>query len=125
MDRLLRQSALRRGIFSNVLAARLRELLAVILVRQFLYLDKCLALGGGVALVAVRFHVRNENPAARGEMTHVVMEDDFLLQLDELEDVAAHAAAEAMTEASLPHHVARRRLLAVKWTETFVGIAGL
>jgi hypothetical protein len=47
------------------------------------------------------------------------------VQLEELEHVAADAAAETVEEALVAVDVERRRLLAVKRTEPLVGGAGL
>ena len=53
-----------------------------------------------------------------------VLEADLLVQLEELEDVAADAAAEAVEESLVRVDVKRRRLLPVKRTEPLVGRAG-
>jgi hypothetical protein len=45
---------------------------------------------------------------------------DFFVQLEELEHVAADAAAEAVEKAFIAIDLKRRRLLAVKRTQTFV-----
>ena len=48
------------------------------------------------------------------------MKSDFLLQLDELEDVAADAAAETVKKPAVAVDAEGRRLLAVKRTEALV-----
>ena len=76
-------------------------------------------------LLAGRFHLGDRNAESRREVSHRLLEIDLLLQLDELEYVAAHATAEAVEEAAFPHDVERRRLLAVKRAQSLVGIARL
>jgi len=53
------------------------------------------------------------------------LEAELLVQFEELEDVAADAAAEAVEEALVRVHVERRRLFGVERTEALVGGAGL
>ena len=60
-----------------------------------------------------------------GEHPHRVGKRDLLMKLQELEHVAAHAAAEAMKEALLRVDVKRRRFFGMEWTEPFVGDARL
>jgi len=54
------------------------------------------------------------------EKLHRVGKADFFVQLEELEHVAADAAAEAVEEALVAIDLEGRRLLAMKRTETFV-----
>ena len=62
-------------------------------------LDERFALRGALALLAARFQLGDRNAEPRREVAHRFLEADLLLQLDELEHVAAHAAAEAVEEA--------------------------
>ena len=88
-------------------------------------LDERFALRGALALLAAAFQLGNRNAEALREVAHRFLEADLLLQLDELEHVAAHAAAKAVEEAALAHDVERRRLLAMKRAQALVGVAGL
>ena len=65
------------------------------------------------------------NAEALRELSHRVGEADLLLQLDELEHVAANAAAETVKKAAIAIDVERRRLLTVKRTQAFVAVARL
>jgi hypothetical protein len=66
------------------------------------------------------FQLRNRDAEASGERSHRFAEVDLVLQLDELEHVAADAAAEAVEEALVLVDGERRRFLAVKGTEALV-----
>jgi hypothetical protein len=59
------------------------------------------------------------------ELPHGIGEADFFLQLDELEDVTADAAAEAVEEPAVAVDRERRSLLAVKRAQPFERRAGL
>ena len=61
---------------------------------------------------------------ARRDMLHRLRKREALGQREELEDVAARAAAEAVEEPLAAIDVKRRRLLAMKRTEAFVALAG-
>ena len=88
-------------------------------------LDERFALRGSFTRFAAAFQLRNRNAEAIGEHAERLAESDLFLQLDELEDVAADAAAEAMEEAFFLVDAERRRLLAVKRAEPLVFRAGL
>src|SRR5215213_5515600 len=87
-------------------------------------LDERFAFRGALSLLAGRFDLGNWNSEPVREMPHRFVEIDLFLQLDELEHVAADAAAEAIEEAAFAHDVERWRLLAVKRAQAFIGIAG-
>src|SRR5438132_5265801 len=57
-------------------------------------------------------------------MLHRLGKREALRELEELEDVSTLAAAEAVEEALVAVHMKRRRLLAMKRTESFVALAG-
>ena len=75
------------------------ELLAEVGERDLVHLDERLALRGDLALLAAAFQFGDRNAEATREHAHRFVEADLFLQLDELEDVAADAAAEAVEEA--------------------------
>src|SRR5262245_60509058 len=55
-----------------------------------------------------------------GEHAHRVLEADLFMELQELEDIAANAAAEAMKKSLLGIDMKRRCLLPMKRTESLV-----
>jgi hypothetical protein len=59
------------------------------------------------------------------QQPHRLGEPELLVQLDELDDVTADAAPEAMEETLVAVDLKRRRLLAVKWAEALVRRTGL
>ena len=92
---------------------------------QAVYLEQRLAagVGGRVALRIGRF--RHLDAEAFREQPHRFGKREFLVQLDELHDIAPGAAAEALEEPLVLIHVERRRLLVVERTQTLVRAAGL
>src|SRR5258708_4624859 len=54
-----------------------------------------------------------------------ILEAHFFLQLEKLEHVAAHAAAEAVEKSFFPVHLERWRLFGMERAESFVVGAGL
>ena len=101
------------------------ELLAEPRGRRLVNLEQRLALRGAGALLVVLLQLGKRHAEALREQLHRVVEPDLLVQLEELEDVAADAAAEAVEEPLVAVDVERRRLLAVERTEALVGGAGL
>src|SRR5262249_38748328 len=65
-------------------------------------------------------HLRQRKPEPLGEQLDRVLEPDLLVQLEELEYVAANPASVAVEEALVAVDMERRRLLRVKRAETFV-----
>ena len=78
----------------------------------------------GPLLVAL-LELRQRHPEALRELLHRVGKPDLVVQLEELQHVAADAAAEAVEEALVAVDVERRRLLAVERAQPLVGGAGL
>ena len=66
--------------------------------RELMDLDERFALGGRFALLAARFHFGNRDAEPLRERADRFLEANLVLQLDELEDVAADAAAKAVKE---------------------------
>src|SRR5262249_37616356 len=66
----------------------------------------------------------DRDPEFLREHPHGILEPDFLVKLEELEHVAADAAAEAVEKSFFRIDVKRRRLLAVERTESFIGASG-
>ncbi len=73
-----------------------------------MHLQEGFALGfrGRVATVALKFWHRHAETLR--ELTHGVLETDFLPEFQELEHIAADTAAKAVKEASITIHVKRR-----------------
>jgi len=71
-----------------------------------------------------RVHFRKRDADLLREHPHGVLKADLLVQLEELEHVAAGAAAEAVEEAFVRMDDEGRRLLAVKRTVALVRRAG-
>ena len=80
---------------------------------------------GGVHAAAIFSRLRNGQAETARQHPHRFGEAHFLVQLDELDHVAADAAAEAVEEALLAVDVERRRLLAVERAQPFPRRAGL
>ena len=76
-------------------------------------------------LAAIGHQFRHGDAEPLCQHAHRVSEPDLLLQFDELEHVAADAAAEAVEEPLLPVHMEGRRLLTVKRAEPLVRRTGL
>ena len=103
-------------------AARLQELLRFssdgcrqlrleVLGRALMDLQQRLALGGiGVRLAAADLF-RNRDAELRRKMPHRILEPHSFLELEKLEHVAAHAAAEAVKKSLIAVDVKRRRFL--------------
>ena len=92
---------------------------------QAVHLEQRLAagVGGRVALgIGGLGHLDAE---ALGEQPHRFGKRKLLVQLDELDDIAPGAAAEALEEPLVLIHVERRRLFVVERTQTLVRVAGL
>ena len=89
------------------------------------HLEERLALGRVGALLVALLHFGKRHPEALREQLHRIGESGLLVQLEELEDVAADVAAKAMEKTLVAVDVKRRRLLAVERTESLVGRAGL
>ncbi len=64
----------------------------------------------------------NGHPDFLGQHPHGVLKPDLLVQLEELEDVAAGVATEAVEESLVRADLKRRRLLVVKRTQAFVNV---
>src|SRR5688500_18458720 len=109
IDRLLREAAILEQVVAPLRSGRRREVLAEVGERQLVNLDERFALRRAFARLPV-LDVRDRNAEARRQMAHRFLEADLLLQLDELEDVAADPAPEAVEEAAVAHDVERRRL---------------
>ena len=91
---LLLEPALLEEVVAPLRAGGGGELLPEIGERDLVNLDQRLALSGAFTLLAGRFHLGDRNAEPRREVAHRLLEIHLLLQLDELEHVAAHAAAE-------------------------------
>ena len=89
-----------------------------------MHLQQGLALRRIAALAPVARQIRHGDAEPLRQHADGVGEAHLLLQLHELEDVAADAAPEAVEERLLTVHVERRRLLAVERAESFIGRAG-
>ena len=83
-------------------------------------LEQRLALRGVGALLVVLFHLGQRNPEALRKKLHCVGKADLFVQLEELEHVAADAAAKTVEEAFVAIDLKGRRLLPVKRTKPFV-----
>jgi hypothetical protein len=88
--------------------------------RDLLHLQQRFTLGRGVARAIARTHLRNGDAEALRQLPDRVLEADLLFELDELEDVAAHLAAETEEQAPVAIDVERGRLLGVERTEALV-----
>ncbi len=75
---------------------------------HFVNLQQRLARRRIVAGAVARFQVRHRDAEPLRQLPHRVLEPELLLELHELEDVPAHAAAEAVEEAAVPIDVERR-----------------
>jgi hypothetical protein len=100
-----------------------RQHVAVELRRDLVQRDQALPLGVGVRIVARVTGLGQRHPELLRHHPHRLGEAQTLVQLDELEDVAADAAAEAVEEAALAIDVEGRRLLVVERTQALVGAA--
>ena len=78
-----------------------------------------------VGLVGLAARLRHGQPELLRQQPDGLHEADPFVQLDELDDVAAHAAAEAVEEPLLAVDVERRRLLAVERAQALVRAPGL
>src|SRR5262245_24180979 len=87
--------------------------------------DQCFPLRSGLALIVAGLELRDRHAEALRQRPRRILESDLVLQLDELEDVAADAAAEAVEEPLVAVDGERRRLLAVKRAESLVRIPSL
>ena len=121
LDRLRRDAALGE-LRARARAGRRRELLAEVRRRDLVHLEQRLAqrrVAPRVVAVALGRLGQRDAELLR-EHPHRVLEADLLVQLEELEDVAADAAAEAVEEPLVGIDVERRRLLGVKRTAALV-----
>ena len=94
-----------------------RELLAKPRGRDFVGLEQRLAVALALGILLAVLGFGDRHAGARGELPDGFGKRDLVVQLDELEDVAAGAAAEAVEEPLVAVDVERRRLLAVKRAE--------
>ena len=85
-----------------------------------MHLEQRFALRGVGALLIALLHFGQRHAESLREQLHRIGESDLLVQLEELEHVAADAAAEAMKEPLVTRDVERRRFLAVERTETLI-----
>src|SRR5579859_1863682 len=76
-----------------------------------------------VALLRRLAAARQLDPHARRNMLHRFGKREALRQRQKFKNVAASAAAEAVKKAFVAIDMKRRRLLAMKWTETLVALA--
>ena len=103
-------------------AGRRRELLAEVRRRDLVDLQQRLAQRGipaGIVATALAWLGQGHADLLR-EHPHGVLKTDLLVQLEELEHVAAGAASEAVEEPLFRMHLKRRRLLGVERAEPLV-----
>src|SRR6185436_2466836 len=124
-DRFLREAAILEQVVAPLRSGRRGELLAKVGECELVHLDERLALRRRFALLAALFQLRNRDAEACRERAHGFTEIDLVLQLDELEHVAAGVAAEARSEPFVLVDSERRCFLAVKGAEALVLRAGL
>src|SRR5581483_9636080 len=118
LDRLRRDAALLQ-LLARARAGRRRELLAEVRRRDLVRLQQRFAQRAVPArLVGIAVgHLRQRHAEFLRQHSDGIGERDLLVQFEELEHVAADAAAEAVEEPFVRVDVERRRLLAVKRTE--------
>jgi hypothetical protein len=89
------------------------------------HLEQPLAVAVGRFVAPGLLGLRQRDAEASRQLPHGIGEADLVEELDELEDIAAHAAPEAVEETLVGVDVERWSLLAVKRAETFPRRAGL
>ena len=102
-------------------ACRCRELRLKIFRGALVRFQQGLALGRIGVRVAAAHLLGQRHAELRREMLDGIDEAELFLQLEELEDVAADAAAEAVKKSFVAVDVKRRALFGVKRAEAFVG----
>src|SRR5262249_20206346 len=101
------------------------ELLAEVCRRDLVRAQQRLALRRTFAPLVAFLELGDRYAEPLRELLHRIREAHLLLQLDELEDVPARAAPEAVEEAAIAMDGEGRRFLAVERTEALVARAGL
>ena len=104
-------------------ACRCRQLRLKIFRGALVDLQHGLALGRVCVRVAAAHLLWQLHAELRREMLDGVDEAEFFLQLEELEDIAPHAAAEAVEKSLVAVDVERGAFFGVERAEAFVGRA--
>ncbi len=121
-----RRDAALEQLLTGAAARGAVELLAEVCSRDLVHLQQRLAHAGVAAhLVAVLARLGQRDAELLCEHPHGILKPDLLVQLEELEHIAADAAAEAVKEPLLRVDLKRGRLLGVERTEALVARARL
>src|SRR5688500_14481479 len=80
--------------------------------------DECFTLRGRGALIGPALYLRDGDTGALGQVPDGLRKRHFLMQLDELDDVATGATAKTLEEALVRVDVERRRPLLVERAES-------
>ena len=116
----------RSAIWRRIRApGRRQQLLAEPLGGDFVNLEQRFAFGSARLLLVALLQLGQRHAEPLCQLFHGVLKADLLVELEELDDVAAGAAPEAVEESLVPVDLKRRCLLPVKRAQSLVGRARL